>query len=674
MSPAARCGAAVWLAYAVVELGFSTFVPSLLHARIVVPMHLGFTLAVLALYPAAGAVLTAAVARLWGPAPSWRAAHAGWLLSSCALATVILSVAANALFSGQFALAAPGLALASVLTVARWRGAFQLRVGGVHAALCHPWTVCLLLVGVTYAREPRALSAWSPGLLAVVYAAAVAAGAVAFRLVQRLLQAHRTFAAAGARLLSPVTAALVLAAATAWIGHAAETPWSAPSPSTGSPHPNVVLISLDTVRADHLSSYGYTRDTSPNLTELARTSTLFTHAFSASNETLASHASMFTGLDPRHHGAVPFLGGQMTAIRQEVPTLPELLAARGYWTVGIVANAGRLAPELGFGRGFASYDVRPASTPLTVTKDYFLQQPLKDALGALLRNESDAVRYARSAASVTHGAQRVLADAAAARTPLFLFINYLDAHWPSAPPVPFDRKYPGKLPKYDWRTPAEYPVPAEELVHLVSQYDGAIAYLDDQLGRLFAEMKRLGMFDNTLLIVTADHGEAFGEHGYLYHHNALYEEEVRVPLIVKYPADTRAAVVSHAVGAADLLPTVFDVLGEPASRGLDGRSLRHADPSRMVVSEAYLTRPNDPLVVGFALSTEDVRVIQMPGRSPELYDRRADPLETVNIWDRLPNAEWSARLGALKRERPQLGEGVSSSGLQQQLRALGYIR
>jgi arylsulfatase A-like enzyme len=459
--------------------------------------------------------------------------------------------------------------------------------------------------------------------------------------------------------------------------------------------PNILLVTMDTVRADHLSAYGYSRSTTPNLLRLAtETATLYTHAIASSNTTVATHASIFTGLHPHHHGAHATPQQRVGfSISRTAETLAEILQREGYVTAGIVANAGALSPPFGFDRGFTSYECVWLTGFWSPVRTHLLRELVLN-LAATILDQSRREGVIARADEIDVRAVRFLRSTQQGRRPFFLFLNYMDAHAPYLPPAPFDRRYPGKDPSFRWRGYANIVddvfirrsrhVTAREFQHLTSQYDGAIAYLDDELGRLLDELKAAGLFEDTLIIVTSDHGEAFGESSVVGHGASVYQHQVHVPLIIKYPHQRSAATVHALVSSVDLFPTVLDMAEVAMPRSVDGLSLRHLNASepRVVISESYFGRgPGSESINGrpaeIALYFGDLKEILGGTGARELYDLAADAGERENVWGHknLPE-NWRIEFARIMRDsgaRVQT-EPVTDPEAMSRLRALGYLR
>jgi arylsulfatase A-like enzyme len=710
---AASHGAAVWAIYGIVETAFTVFSPLVRQALFavvptLVPGGRGpgisstFTAFVLIVYPVVGAVLGASVAvplvsfgtvrRLLSRADSVT------LWSSVGTLTLGLAFGLNALLAKQPsvvpAVVVP-IALGMLRLGAAWRPDWRHRWPG----LTQPLTIIATLTGTAFLCQRRS---YMPALAGRILGFGYTAAALFFAVgLYRVWASTRLCRAIERRLPRAwVSAMLVAGLVLTWTALAAgfqrPLPQAQSRPGPASDRPNVVLITLDTVRADHLSLYGYSRDTTPNLRRLAATSaTVYTRAIASSNCTLPSHASIFTGQSPRRHGAhaSPKQPGGFRISERSI-TLPELLAQDGYRTAGIVANYGNLSPAFGFDRGFSSYECAQYVDFLTLTgRTYLLRELLRDLTAAVIAPERREALYA-SAKTINSRAARVLESTSRARQPFFLFLNYMDAHTPYVPPAPFDSRFAGRDAAFRWSGYRDLvdevsvrhvrPLGDRERRHLISQYDGAIAYLDDQLGGLFTTLKALGLFENSLIIVTSDHGEAFGESSIVAHGVSVYQHQVHVPLIIKYPHSSHGAVVDGLVSDVDLLPTILDVIGAPVPQNVEGRSLRHVEllASRWITSESYYPRgagftSSDARATEIALYSGFFKQILGAGGGTELYDLSKDPSETMNIygWRAMPK-EWQARLATYMEEaRTQSRSNpVTDPEVLERLNALGYIR
>lgn len=496
------------------------------------------------------------------------------------------------------------------------------------------------------------------------------------------LRAGTSFAVAG--LLS-----LSAAGATVFVLSAAPID-AAPSSLVGvrsGGRPNILLIVLDTVRSDRVSAYGYYRETTPNMDRLAQTSLLFENAYATAPYTLSSHASLFTGLLPSQHGAHPVPYARWRSLKGDVladyplkghETLARRLSGLGYRTGGVAANSGFLAPFTGLDEGFQWYRCDYARR--------FVYVPTLIPVG-LRWPDTDVRRAAwgwlkgtREASEITQAAIQWI-DAAGAQ-PFFLFLNYYDAHQPFAPPPPFDRRF-GPTAHLEsarsWdhlqhRTP-------DQARFLAGQYDGCLAYVDQNVGRLLDHLRVVGLFDSMLVIVTSDHGEFFGEHGLGGGHGmALYEPVLRVPLVVKLPTQRTGSRSSARVSLADVPGLV-----ERAATGAAPMAVSSDEPR---VFAEYWTSFRDHEIAPNLLTAEYLRaiywsrlkLIQKLGGPDELYDLVSDPAEARDLFHSDRQRAEAARsqiLAALppiesivdRRAPPRLDADTL-----QRLRALGYLR
>jgi arylsulfatase A-like enzyme len=393
--------------------------------------------------------------------------------------------------------------------------------------------------------------------------------------------------------------------------------------------PSIVLITIDTLRADHLGCYGYRRPVSPRIDALALQSTLFEQARTTLPRTTQSISSILTGRLPKSHGA----RGIFAHLSESNTTLAEILKGAGFETAAFVSNT-FLHPRQGFAQGFAIYD-----------------------------NPED--RWAGDSASAVTSAAAHWLDARRGDTPFFLWVHYVDPHWLYAPPPPWDTAFgpgfDGLLPLYHDLESGRVSqgqfifgnvVDAAQEGRLISLYDGEIGSTDSAVGAL---LDRLAAIDGPLLtILTADHGEALGEHGYHNGHGEyLYEDGLHVPLIVRYPGMVGAGVRER--GAAlniDVAPTILALAGVTGMEGVEGHplltpgrdgSLARAAEGRRVTwaeSDYQLIHAENPryYIPGprgrwNAVSDGRYKLIHIPrpgGEFLELYDLDADPGETVN--------------------------------------------
>ncbi len=410
--------------------------------------------------------------------------------------------------------------------------------------------------------------------------------------------------------------------------------------------PDVILVSLDTTRADHLSTYGYTRETSPNLTAFAADALVFDQARSPAGWTLPGHASMLTGLYPSRHGAHlagGWLAGQSIDGRRNVAhplapdrvTLAEALRDRGYLTAGFVANFSYLYRDYGLAQGFGRYEDAPG-----------LLLRVHPPVARLVRAFAPAfcVKPYRTSREINAAALEWL-DGAPSGRPAFLFLNYMEAHQPWMAEPPFDRwvwEQPEatRLVQRDLYTHELKRFTPEELGFIVASYDGQVAAMDAALGELVAALKARGRYDGALVIVTADHGEMLGEHETVGHMGRmLYEPLVRVPLVIKFPgSDHPRGRADVAVQLVDVTPTVLAHAGAPAIPGIQGQVLPHV--SHASVAEEDI---NPFLVASYGAAYDRAvrvvydgafKLITTSRGERMLFDLARDPHETDNLAER----------------------------------------
>lgn len=337
---------------------------------------------------------------------------------------------------------------------------------------------------------------------------------------------------------------------------------SASSPPNSTP--NVVLIVLDTVRADHLSAYGYHRPTTPNLERLARKGVLFENAISPASWTIPSFGSYFTGLLPHQHGA-----SAIAPVRSQLTTLAEVLESRGYETAGFNANSTYGLGTWGLAQGFEVYEDDTSSLERNLAHTLFGRELLERLYEGFV---SPSYFGRRVGAKLNHEVARWYEHRS--HRPFFLFINYFDAHNPYAAPPPYNKRFPatsegpGKPApsREDTVVPPARLGPQRSII--VASYDDCLAYLDDQVGRLADFLMQSPEWPNTVMIITADHGEALAEHGTYLHGTNLYRELVHVPLIVLGKGVPASQRVTHIARTREVFFTILDLIrGESSQFG-----------------------------------------------------------------------------------------------------------
>jgi arylsulfatase A-like enzyme len=420
--------------------------------------------------------------------------------------------------------------------------------------------------------------------------------------------------------------------------------------------------------------------------------------------TLATHGSLFTGLYPVVHGAhyrrgFPDVGAPLA---DSHTTLSELLAAQGYNTAAIAANSGYLTSGFGFSQGFAYYDARPAD-PFLDRGSYFggglPRYSLRWKIRRLITNRLKPRQYeqiSRRAEEINREAYRRLDVLKKDRRPFFLFLNYMDAHTPYIPPRPFDTRYPGVddgistpyilgITQHLLKYGGDIPMRLQR--HIRSQYDGGISYIDYEIGKLIAHLKSVGLYDNSMIVITADHGEALGEHNMLDHGTSVYNEQVKIPLIIRFPrnkATARGQVQNEPASSVDVLPTVLETLGLPIPANLNGLSLLNKPNSleeRPVFSESYRKGPqgSDPARnAQRAVVFRGWKLVADPSGRCELYSLHNDTNEATNLCGQEPDL--SKNLIGMLRNLTRPTNSLPEKQLQldkqtlDRLRSLGYIQ
>ena len=469
------------------------------------------------------------------------------------------------------------------------------------------------------------------------YASLVLACGVALPL-SRLLARRGGAVRTASAVLALGGGALVIALAY-WLPHrrvAQERSTLAVLPPAPAGAPNVLLIILDTVRADYLSLYGASEETTPNLVRWAQQATVFDQAYSTAPWTTPSHASLFTGQYPSIHGA-----SFTTALSAQHRTVAQVLQEHGWATGGFTANYVATRFESGLAHGFLRYDDLmnsleeiAKSTTITQSDNILLfwssmevgrggRIALKRFFSAdFAPHFTEQAHDEKSAAQVREQFTAWM-DQLPAERPFFAFLNMFDAHSPYRPPEPYYSMF--KTPPLT-----------------VDRYRGGIRYLDDQLDSLFRGLEQRGKLENTIVIVTADHGEQFGEHGQLAHGNSLYRQLLHVPLFVMYPHSVpRGMRVQTQVSGVDMAATVLDLTGIPQDSAIGGRSFAPlwrdstARASDVIAEVDQNRRPQlqfkNALGPMKAFVDDSLHVIRDGAGVFEAYRYRGDPQEVTDL-------------------------------------------
>ena len=451
--------------------------------------------------------------------------------------------------------------------------------------------------------------------------------------------------------------------------------------------PQVILIVLDTVRADRLSLYGNCGATK-NLETFSQESLVFENCVAPSPHTIPSHASIFTGLYPGEHGSHGDLSAKKRGIfgfpitnplSEKNLTLAEIFADNGYKTAGIVSNAIVLNPELRLDQGFQITDTSMSIGYIYHTYSF---RPILHLFSYISNFYPKYTLYYRTADDINRESINVLKKISS--DPFFLFINYLDAHEPYRPPRPFHGYFVKKtfpqlyrLEQYLRRFIIKKYNIKDWISYQLSQYDGEIAYLDTQLGKLFSRLKELGTYDTSLIIITSDHGELFGTHGFFGHKVPMYEGEIKVPLIIKFPFSKRVGREKKMVSLCDLYPTILSICDLPIPDDISGKAFgNHSSP---VVSEFYNFGIGEHRII-YNGKYKYMRYEYQ--NKPELYDLSKDPEEHDNLVEKLPHvtALMEKKLNDWEdTHKPKYvssadKEATISKSIKEQLKALGYIQ
>jgi arylsulfatase A-like enzyme len=432
--------------------------------------------------------------------------------------------------------------------------------------------------------------------------------------------------------------------------------------------PNIILIGVDTLRADRLSCYGYADSKTPHMDALAADGVRYAEMTAQASWTKPSFATIFTSLYPSSHTAT----GKPHRLPQAVTTVAEALAARGYHTGGFADNPS-ISAAFGFDQGFADYVYLEPTYILLggeAASQTALYQILRRVWAMLSGQRIYVQNFYQEAAVVNRHALDWLETNKGTR--FFLFLHYMDPHDPY-----FEHPYNGV--GYA-RASNQHPDPA--LAPTFSQlYDGEVRYLDEHLGQVFDWLKAQGLYDDTLIILTADHGEEFQEHGGWWHGQTLYQEQISVPLIVKYPHGARAGtVVTDLVRSLDIAPTILAVAGVSIPEAMMGRNLlSQTEPPSYIFAEEDLEGN-----VLHALRTPDHKLILANAGNPRdlpveaLFDLIADPGERQNLFTTEPDRAQSLREllrqeTILALEQAVAGEiDTLDAAVQEKLRDLGY--
>jgi arylsulfatase A-like enzyme/uncharacterized membrane protein YbhN (UPF0104 family) len=511
--------------------------------------------------------------------------------------------------------------------------------------------------------------------------AACAASALAVYFLLAFVLRAVTRAKAGSFLLrawgSPALVAVVIGGVVA-VGTLAPPPEaalaSADRPAAPEGAPNVLFVVVDTLRADHLPAYGYERGRTPNLDRFAEDAVRFDWAFANASWTRPSFASILTGRYASSHGVM----GKPDALPDEVVTLPEALRDGGYQTAGYVTNF-NVGPYFNFQQGYDEYAFLEPEFVLGADDSaakLLLVQALRQGIERLraARGSVEPGTAYQDAETVNRHLVSYL-DRAQPGSPFFLFVGYMDPHDPY-----FPHPYDGT----GYARAANQHPDLSEAPRLRELYDGEVTYWDEQFGRLMDELRRRGLYDDMMIVITSDHGEEFGEHGGFWHGTTLYDEQLHVPLFVKLPRNARAGThVSHWVQSIDLMPSILRQLGLPIPAGVQGGNI---DQGNALVYAEESHEGNVLESVRERRGFEERKVITANVGNPrgldpvELYEVADDPGEQNNVAE-AQRDEVQRLMSVMEQARQQAREGAVQGNetreldedTRRQLCRIGYI-
>ncbi len=559
-----------------------------------------------------------------------------------------------------------------------------------------PWSLInclglLWLVSLVLFRAPRTHGVLDPVVFSLVISVLLLAAGPCIALAAR----RRPLYLGG-------TVAVFIVVVVTLIGGVGLSGRQAHEPHAREHAPNVVLISIDTLRADHLSLYGYGKHTTPRINSFAKDAVVFETAIAETPKTSPSHISMLTGLHPFNHGVVK--NGSML-LKDEAETLSELLSAEGYDAAGFVSGFTLTRTASPLFKRFPLYDdaLGPWGTVLSsIAKNRFPYGFSRLVLRRHWRHLGVRGGYDRPAGRTVDEAIRWLNRKRHA--PFFLFIHLFDPHGGYVPPQPYDRMHAQddlqrEADEKSWHGDWQDTMSASEkerakqnpkwLDFIVSQYDGEISYADHHVGRLLTFLEDRKLIDETIIVITADHGESLGQHRAYFAHADVYDGTVRVPLVIRLPGEQEVGIRPAPVELTDIAPTILNFLGIVPGATLDGRSLsgycRNADNApeeRPIVS--YVINGESSMLLAFRdgaykyiIKLQYDEEAGASHRTEEIYDLASDPRELTNLANSEPellrrygaaaDPHWQ-RLNALSGEV----DGIDAATVEQ-LEGLGYL-
>ncbi|MBN1224498.1 MAG: sulfatase-like hydrolase/transferase [Candidatus Aminicenantes bacterium] len=447
-------------------------------------------------------------------------------------------------------------------------------------------------------------------------------------------------------------------------------------PGSGKDFPNIILIVIDALRADHLSCYGYPLPTSPNIDALAEQGILFQSSFAASNWSVPTHASLFTGLYPSSHGAYSIL----SVLREDIPALPEILSQNGYHSISICNNP-LLGEGYGLDRGFDlvlgfENEDKVSLTLVRLWQKFMTEDSLAD----------DILDFTEKWVDHCHEL----------KVPHLVFVNLLDVHSPYSPKEPYFSEFiesldldkvnlplMQKFANNEIRTREELPVllskfTESDLAYLHRLYDSNIRYVDEQIGNLIRALKKADQLENTLIVITADHGEYLGEHGSIGHViSKLYNPGLKIPLILWLPEKLEPGIEKRYMSQIDVFPTILSILGlsRLIPKNIQGRDLLSDGEAADVIAEFWddannaflrtIISEGTKLIVGRKGGLEMYDIINDPGENTDLFNKDSEKAKT--LYETL-----NRTIDSIEHVKPKIDE-KKQKRLKALLKSLGYI-
>ena len=470
--------------------------------------------------------------------------------------------------------------------------------------------------------------------------------------------------------------------------------------------PNILLIVMDTIRVDHMSCFGYHKKLTPHIDNCAQDAFIYKKAYSTASWTLPSVASILTGTYPGYHGAhrakTSKKHSPMNKLDEKKVTIAESLKQVGYNTAGIVSCT-FLTKGFGLHQGFNYFDDRVPSYLFTLSTFGVLR--FLNCFFPLIDYLSSKGYYGYKVATQVNKSALSWLEKNGKMTPFFLFLHYFDPHHPYLPEKLGTAKenVPDKIRKIYRRENANYvkmehgiiypvfwgkkPLLHDEKKYLVHNYNREIALLDEKIGEIFAKLKEMDIYDHTLIIITADHGESFGEHNLMLHGVSLYQDNIHVPLIIKYPLDDKKkGVIDYPVSLSGIVPTILSYLSIEIPDYIQGSPFISRNQQKIIAqnfrdpswNQRERTKRFDQDLI--SLIVDDYKYIKSIGGEDKLFNIKEDSKESKNLIRKktriaenlkraLERYIKDLRLFEIKGETAEMNQG-----LMQNLKALGYIQ